>query len=307
MQYGEIRFLARDEQPLLPAWTKLLPAAWRERYIEKYRPARLEGAQGHLIGILQTAREGMRSAIWRKNAAALLEQMRQEGVGIVIPPAEGELPRDILPFAEGRSLAAVFAFAGAREALRRQGKEPAACSYLIAGGEPNIWRRTLDAMGNEVNHLSIFTAEPQAAEKIAEELYAERGLSVEIFSSPKNPAFGRADAILSCGMEQRAYEHILKRGCFWLDLAGNRPALRRILQNRPDIAAAEGFFLRVGDAQLEGRFAEAEAYLRCNAFRESFGAEDAAAGLYPLLKDEGFAVAGFSAFGRRVKIRKSQG
>ena len=67
----------------------------------------------------------------------------------------------------------------------------------------------------------------------------------EVFSSPKNAALGAADVVLSCGMEQRAYEHILKRGCIWLDFAGNRPVLRRLRSLRPDISAAEGFFFRM--------------------------------------------------------------
>ena len=92
---------------------------------------------------------------------------------------------------------------------------------------------------------------------------AERGLMAEVFSSPKNAALGAADVVLSCGMEQRAYEHILKRGCIWLDFAGNRPVLRRLRSLRPDISAAEGFFFRMaaeGGEQAEGRLAEAKIY-----------------------------------------------
>lgn len=308
MQAGQIRFLEKGEKPLLPAWTKLLPMNWRSRYTETCRPYRLEQQENGLMGILQVQREAAMTSAWRKAARNMLEMMEREGVSIVVPPAEGEFPRERLPFAEGRRIAALFAFEGAGEALRRQGKEPAVSSYLIAGGNKGMWKAVLASMGNEVNRLAIFTAEPEAAEEVARECYRERGLLTEVFSSPQNPALQEADVILSCGMEQRAYEHILKKGCFWLDLAGNRSVLRRLGQTRPDIAAAEGFFFRRAEIQREGRFAEAEAFLQCEAFRQSWDLPlEAAEGklLLEELRQRGFSVSGFSALGKRVKIRKN--
>lgn len=307
MQIGQIRFLEKGEEPLLPTWTKLLPEGWRSRYTEKYRPFRLEQTENGIMGILQVQREGSVSAPWRKNALALLAELERAGTAIIVPPAEGEFPRERLPFAEGRKLTALFAFDGATEALRRQGKNPEEGLYLLAGGDPTLWRTVLSAMGNEVNRLAIFTQEPKAAEEIAAELYQERGLVAEVFSSPKNPVLGEADAILSCGMEQRSLEHSLKKGAFWLDLAGNRPMLRRLRELRPDLAAAEGFFFCVPheEQQKEGRWAEAEAFLQCETFRESWkspqGQREAAA-----LRECGFAVSGFSVFGKRVKISRSE-
>lgn len=304
MGYGEIRFLEEDEKPFLPGWVHFLPQKWQNRYLLQKCPYLLEREGENLLGILQTERTGAMAADWRRAALALFAEMEREGAVILVPPPEGELPLGNLPFADGRRLAAVFAFAGAAEALRRQGKEPAAATYLICGGEERLWRSILAGMGQEVNRLAIFTQEPQKAEALAAQFYETQGLVVEIFSSPKHPAFAAADAILSCGMEQRAYEHSLKRGCFWLDLAGNRPALRRILQNRPDIAAAEGFFFHMGERQLEGRFAEAEAFLRCAAFRQAWAQADISAELPAVLAAEGFAVSGFSTFGKRVKLRQ---
>ncbi len=309
MQAAKIRFLEEGEFPLLPSWTKFLPASWRSAYTEKYRPFRLEEKEGELVtGILQVYREEALSAVWRQNAHALLSALEEKQVGIIVAPTAGEFPRGDLPFADGKRLANLFAFEGAAEALRRQGKNPAECLYLLCGGNQGSWRAALSSIGNEVNRLAIFTAEPAAAEEINRELYAERGLVPEVFSSPKNPIFQEVDAVLGCGMEQRAYEYILKRGCFWMDLAGNRPVLRRLLQTRPDISVAEGFFFHLGERQMEGRFAEAEAFLRCAAFRESwqFPLEEVEREeLLGQLRGLGFSVSGFSAFGNRVKIRRN--
>lgn len=307
MKKGRIRFLAEGEAPLLPRWTRLLPAAWRESYTRSRRPYRLEEQNGVWEGILHTRKEGIAEDGWRRNAAALLNEMRQNSVGIVIPPAEGEFPQEGLPFAEGRKITAVFAFAGTAEALRRKGAEPAQASYLIAGGEPWLWEQAFSSMGNEVNRLSIYTEQKRAAEAVAERLYEERGLLVEVFSSPKNPAFTKADAILSCGLEQRSYEHILKQGCFWLDLAGNRPALRRLARLRPDITAAEGFYFYTGSGkgQTEGREAEADAYISCPVFRQCWKQDkDSGTEAFGELSAMGYRVSGFSALGKRVKVSK---
>lgn len=307
MEPARVRFLEEGEEPVLPKWTKLLPQRWRQRKTVDTYPYTLTRVDGVLTGILQAERTAALTADWRRGAVRLLAALEEAGAAIIVPPAEGEFPRERLPFAEGRRLAQLFAFAGAAEALRRQGRNPEESAFLLAGGELHIWGRVLSSLGNEVNRLAIFTQEPETAEGVVQRLYAERGLMAEVFSSPKNAALGAADVVLSCGMEQRAYEHILKRGCIWLDFAGNRPVLRRLRSLRPDISAAEGFFFRMaaeGGEQAEGRLAEARAYLGCEAFREGFSAEDwDGEQLFSALQEKGFAVSGFSAFGKRVKIK----
>lgn len=306
MQKGRVRFLKEGESPVLPGWTRLLPAAWREGYKRSRRPYRMEEREGIWEGVLQIQKGQAMEEGWRKNAVALLKAMEQEGVRIVIPPAEGELPRDCLPLAEGRKLTALFAFDGAVEALRRQGKIPERASYLIAGGGKELWERAFSSMGNEVNRLGIFTDEKRDAEAAAGWLYEERGLLAEVFSSPKNPYFQEADVVFCCGMEQRSYEHMLREGCFWLDLVGNRPILRRLARLRPDIVAAEGFYFRQGpeEGQMEGREAEAEAYINCPEFRRCWKQNALGGEAYHSLSAMGYCVSGFSALGRRVKIGK---
>lgn len=305
MEMAKLRFLEAGEEASMPKWARLLPKSWG--YVEKKRPFRLEREGDFLTGILQTEGQKAMEGLWRKNGQLLLEALEKEGVGIVIPPAEGEWPRGILPFADGRKLTALFAFSGAAEALRRQGKDPAACAWLICGGGPALWQVVLSSMGNEVNRLSVFTQQPEETKALAEKLYGERGLAVEVFSSPKNSLLHRADAILCCGMEQRAYEHILKKGAFWLDVAGNRPVLRRLRELRGDVSAADGFFFHTEKGQQAGPLAEAEAFLRREAFRRLWEApmeEWDGASLLEELGEMGYAVSGFSALGKRVKILK---
>lgn len=305
MEPARVRFLEEGEEPVLPKWTKLLPQRWRQRKTVDTYPYTLTRVDGVLTGILQAERTAVLTADWRRGAVRLLAALEEAGAAIIVPPAEGEFPRERLPFAEGRRLAQLFAFAGAAEALRQQGRNPEESAFLLAGGEPHIWGRVLSSLGNEVNRLAIFTQEPETAEGVVQRLYAERGLMAEVFSSPKNAALGAADVVLSCGMEQRAYEHILKKGAIWLDFAGNRPVLRRLCGLRPDVLAAEGFFFRRGEGvQMEGRLAEATAYLECAPFRDGFSAEDwDGERVFSALREQGFAVSGFSACGEKVKIK----
>ena len=310
MQTAKIRFLEKGEQPMLSKGANLLPKAAKKKYIEACKPYRLTAERDMLTAILQTDGETGMTQVWRKNAVRLLEQLKKDGIEIVIPPIQGELPREILPFAEGRRLANLFAFEGAVEALRRQGKHPEKCRYLLVGGSEDAWRVALTSMGNEVNHLSIFTPDPNGAKELTQELFEEWGLMTEIFSSPKNPVFSQADVVFCCGMELRAYEHMLGRGAVWIDLVGNRPALQRLREHRPDVSVMDGFFFKTEGIQMEGRFAEAEAYLSCPIFRENwqFPLERAARKeMLCELGEKGYMVSGFSVQEKRVKIKKNQG
>ena len=301
MKMMTIRFLKKGEQAVLPKGVKLLPKAMQRRILERYYPFRLEGEEA----VLQTTAGN--SFHWRKQSVKLLEKLKKDGIEIIIPPAEGELPWDILPVAAGRKLTTLFAFEGAREALKRQGKDPEACRYLLAGGGEEMWRPAFLSMGTWVNHLAIFTEDVRKAKELEQELFQEHGLLTEVFASPKNPAFGQADVVFCCGMEQRKYERMLKEGAVWIDLIGNRPVLRRLTENRPDAAVCDGFFFRRGETQMEGRRAEAEAFLSCPIFRENWNFplhETAGKEMLSALQGMGYAVSGFSRGGNRVKIRR---
>lgn len=307
MKIAKIRFLEKGEAAVLPKGANLLPKGVQKKVIEVCIPYRLTAEKDMLTGILQTDTENGMTQVWRKNAAKLLERLKKEGVEIIIPPAEGELPREVLPFAEGRRIANLFAFAGAAEALRRQGKNPEECRYLLAGGNEGAWRSALVSMGNEVNHLAIFASDIREAKNLEQELFAAHGLMAEIFASPKNPAFSQADVVFCCGMEQRKYEHMLKEGAIWIDLVGNRPVIRRLQEKRRDVTAIDGFFFGRKKQQIEGRLAEAEAFLSCEIFRENWQfplAETARKEMLCELQEKGYAVSGFSLMGKRVKIMR---
>ncbi|MDO4531614.1 MAG: hypothetical protein Q4C06_06495 [Bacillota bacterium] len=302
MKIAEIRFLEQKEEAVLPKGVRLLPKGLQTKYIECCKPWYIRKEGNRLRAVLQTDTECGMAHLWRGHARRLLEQLKKEEAAIVIPPLEGELPRDVLPFSQGRRLMGLMAGEGAAEALRRRGKEPAACRYLLAGGTEAQWRLALLSAGNEVNQLSLFTDVPAAAEDFLQELYAERGLAAEVFSSAGNSLFRQADVVLCCGMEQHPYAYMLGEGAVFLDLPGNRPVLRKLLTERRDVLAADGFFFRREEQQMEGRQAEAEAYLTCPALRKRWLTAEANTGeMLQQVKAQGYSVSGFSVMGRRVK------
>ena len=307
MKTAKVRFLEKGEEAELPKWAKFLPKKGRNRYIEKRKPYCIRMEKEGLTAVLQTTAENSMTAVWRKNGEKLLERLKKDGVAIIIPPLEGELPREILPFADGKRLMTLFAFPGAEEVLKRQGKNPEECMYLLSGGNEKIWRSALVSMENEVNHLAIFTADVKGAEKLEQELFEERGLLTEVFASPKNPVLSQADVVFCCGMEQKKYEHMLKNGAVWIDLAGNRPVLRRLTERRQDVTVTDGFFFGRENGQMEGRWAEAEAFCSCESFRKNWKfspAETKGREILCELKEMGYAVSGFSFMEKRVKIMK---
>ncbi len=307
MKIAEVRFLEKEERVTLPCWTNILTEKLRNKYILSKKPFTIQEKEGILQGILSVSDGQGLSVPWRTKAEELVKTLAAEGAGIIIAPTEGEFPQKILPIAKGRILAALFAFDGAAEALRRQGKNPEEAHFLISGTDSEMLPLVLAGMGDYVNHLSFFADTMGELEEIQEELFAEKGLRTEVFSSPKNPLFSEADAIIVCGMEQTGYEHIIKRYAVFIDAVGNRPVLRRLLQRRWDTAAAEGFYFTYAEKQVEGRWAEAWAFTQNMDFQgfwlDNYPSEKAEE-VFHALKQNDFSVCGFSALGKRVKIGK---
>ena len=99
MEPARVRFLEEGEEPVLPKWTKLLPQRWRQRKTVDTYPYTLTRVDGVLTGILQAERTAVLTADWRRGAVRLLAALEEAGAAIIVPPAEGEFPRERLPFA----------------------------------------------------------------------------------------------------------------------------------------------------------------------------------------------------------------
>lgn len=310
MKIAKICYLEKEEEIELPRWTRFLTQNMRKKYILSKKPFRIYEKDDVLYGVLSFEGGQGLPQPWREKVENMMKALAAEGAGIAITPYEGEVPNNILPLAHGRVLTSLFAFEGAAEALRRQGRNPEEARFVIAGNERKVLDLVLAGMGDYVNHLSFFVDDTEEVEDIQEQLFVEKGLRSEAFSSPKNLLFAEADVVIVCGMDQVGYEHILKRYAVYVDASGNRPSLRRLAQRRWDVVATEGFYFKMEKQQFDQREAEAIAFTRYMEFRRFWLehlTKEAATEIFSMLKEQSFAVSGFFAFGNRVKIAKNQG
>lgn len=311
MKIAQVRYLRKGEHEPIPKRLDILPRRVKDWYLLTKKPYQLVETDAFLSVVVSTYAGNGLDTRWRETMTSMLETLRDEHeVGIVVAPTDGEFIADTLPVARGNQLTGLFAFEAAAEALKRQGKNPQGAKYLIVGGDMLKLRQVIGGIGDFVNHLTVFSASPKDLESIVEELFFERGLVVEVFSSPKNPAFAEADVVISCGNEQLAYEYLMKTDSIWLTTNNERGVLHKIQNRRGDITALSGVYLcKEKQSQFQSDLAEAMLYTAYPDFRLFWqtGARIDTEKLFLRLKEDGFFVTGFSALGKRVKIPSKQG
>ena len=131
MEIINITCLRQKSQRHRPKWVGKLPERLAEKWQLKYCPW-VETAEG--CWCLQTDRDGCFLPPWREKARELLEQAAKQGAKIALSPMAADLPQDILPFATGRKLYAIFGAEGAATGLEAMGKRPEGASFVVADG-----------------------------------------------------------------------------------------------------------------------------------------------------------------------------
>lgn len=309
MKIAQVRFLRNGEVVPLPRGLSYMPRRVREWYVLEKKPYRVVETDQFSSVIFSTHKEGGLPICWREKMAEMLQGLQANGVGIVVPPSEGEFVDGILPLATGERLNGLFAFDAAAEALHRQGRNPENARFLIVGDEEDLIRSVVAGMGDYVNNLAFYTHQPQQIEGLMEQLFFERGLLTEITSSIKSNPFQEADVVLACGTQDLGYEYALKKDAFWLTVCQDRAGLRKLTARRPDVTAVNGLYIcKEGQGQWQSCLGEAVLYREDEMFRRFFENETADAinkeEMFQKLKKDGFFVSGFSALGKRVKIAK---
>ena len=217
-----------------------------------------------------------------------------------------DLPQDILPFATGRKLYAIFGAEGAATGLEAMGKRPEGASFVVADGGGWETEAVLAALPGWVNRLGILTDRQPFFVSWQERFLEERGLVVEVFSSVGYGVFREADVVLSCAKGNGAMAYALAEGAVFLDLVGNGTVTESIALRRPDVLAADGFFFGTQKEMEAGALTEARAYCENQMFRAYFnalGAEKAAEAKAQLGQ---LCPVGFLLGGKRRKIPKKQ-
>ncbi len=287
MKIMEVDFLPSRQKRRLPFWAGLLPANLRERYVLRYRPALWSKEEERIRCILQTDREGYFSRAWREKTKELLEGAKGEGAAIVLSDLAADLPQEILPFARGQKLSALFGAEGALPWLKRRGIRMEEAVFLLAdGGGPEIFH-VLETLPLEIGRLGILTERAGDFWPWQERLLAERGLALEMTPSCGQDIFRQADVVLSWQKGGSAMAYALKKEAFFLDLAGNEALCRRLADVRPDVRWGSGLIFSWKGRKMEGPSAEAEAFLTSPAFRLFFSQGERAAEAKEALEELG--------------------
>ena len=219
MEIINITCLRQKSQRHRPKWVGKLPERLAEKWQLKYCPW-VETAEG--CWCLQTDRDGCFLPPWREKARELLEQAAKQGAKIALSPMAADLPQDILPFATGRKLYAIFGAEGAATGLEAMGKRPEGASFVVADGGGWETEAVLAALPGWVNRLGILTDRQPFFVSWQERFLEERGLVVEVFSSVGYGVFREADVVLSCAKGNGAMAYALAEGAVFLDLVGSR-------------------------------------------------------------------------------------
>lgn len=294
MSIGHVLYKTVEEEVhSLPFWVKCLPNKWKSHYIETKQPYEITiSDDGAVTGTLAISVGNGLPENYRQAAEELFYEMKRCGVSIILPPKQGEIPRNILPIAWGRYLTAMYGFLGAEYCLRQRGKEPAECHFVIVGGEAYFVELLLLHMGNSINQLSLFHKKPEEFDAIQEVLFRERGLSTEIFSSPRNPNLGSADVVFLCDFAQVGYEHILKENCVFIDVVGNNSVTRNLYQRRSDVRVMNGFQFALDDIFYTTKELEAHLYDHMSEMRRIFSGQIASGNFLEKLEETGVKIKG---------------
>ena len=304
MEIINITCLRQKSQRHRPKWVGKLPERLAEKWQLKYCPW-VETAEGSWC--LQTDRDGCFLPPWREKARELLEQAAKQGAKIALSPMAADLPQDILPFATGRKLYAIYGADGAAPALDARGTRPEGASFVVADGGGWETEAVLAALPGWVNRLGILTDRQPFFVSWQERFLEERGLVVEVFSSVGYGVFREADVVLSCAKGNGAMAYALAEGVVFLDLVGNGTVTESIALHRPDVLAADGFFFGTPKEMEAGALTEGRSYCENQMFRAYFnalGAEKAAEAKAQLGQ---LCPVGFLLGGKRRKIPKKQG
>ncbi len=294
MSIGHVLYKAvEEEENALPLWVRCLPKKWQSNYIETKSPYEIAISEdGIVTGTLSIACGNGLPENYRTAAEEMLYEMKQCGVSIILPPKQGEIPRNILPIAWGRYLTALYGFLGAEYCLRQRGKTPEECHFVIVGGEPYFVELLLLHMTNSINQLSLFHKKPEEFDEIQEILFQERGLPTEIFSSPRNPNLSHADVVFLCDFAQVGYEHILKENSIFIDIVGNASVTRNLYQRRNDVRVMNGFQFMVDDIFYTTKELEALLYDTTQEMRQIYSGQMSNGNMLEKLQKDGVKLKG---------------
>lgn len=297
--------LQEKERPQLPSFLYHLPQSWQQYYLLRYQPWRKTDESTYC---LQTDRENCFRQPWREKAAQLLQTAQENGAKIVISPLAADLPQGILPFATGRHLTLLCCMQGAEEALRRKQIAKEQARFVLIDGGTEDTHLLLSLLPDWVNHFALCTDHPVDFMDWQEDMLANRGLVTELFSSLGHQALKQAHVVLTLRSHSKSLVHTVASDAYVCMPYGNPALLAAFQQQRPDVAAVDGFFFSQNGTRIPCTQAEAWAYCHIAPFALFHQTKSQTAAKNALLafQEQDFCVCGFQSGTKTCKIAKKQ-
>lgn len=273
MKYAVLKYADNSDEIQINSIIKKMPKAVVDFYIQKVNPYKCKdinalGAEGYEITLPLLLAEAEEN--YEKNEGIIkktIEVFRDKGVDIIIPPNGGVFP-NIMRKADGHIIFAFFIMPAITKALKSLGMDIKTASVLIIDGGNVITNLVLDNIYSQVNFLSIYTDRVQNFDDKIEEIYDETGLNVQVFSNNKNSILKEADIIINAGMDLENYDYYFKRCSIYMDIAGNKQKLRRIMAKRHDMLFIDSIEIKKDDGFYKADVFEAVEYVNNIDFRK---------------------------------------
>jgi len=249
---GFAEIILIDDLSNIPIKFNLLrkaPGFMLDWYIRRFNPFTAEdteilGERGYLVTLPLTSDDMReRPEYFSEQAAQTLHNLRDYGVGIVLPPAmpAGALGAaafpDILPVADGNGVFAFFMMQAIDKTLKLAGKNIKTAEIVLIDGNQSLTQSVLDNIYPHVNYLTLITDEDYSGK--CAQIYSDCGLNMSV-SDYNRSSLVSADIIINT-REENKFDFYYKRGAIYFELGRRNGA--ETAAKRDDILIVDGLRL----------------------------------------------------------------
>lgn len=225
-------------------------------------------------------------------------------VGIAVIP-------DSMPFVEGirksfgRAIMCFYINDIIKVLLEKQNKDLKDAKILVIDGGNFITNMIINELYENVNYLTFYTSDINNFEEKAEYILSESGLNVNIVQSIKNVAFKEADVIINCAMDMENSDYFFKNGAIYIDIAQNKPKLKRLTERREDMIIVDRAYFKTNEGIFGADIIEAVMFtnnLDMKKFLIREHNQILQKSIKPILMSKDIKLSGFSVLGRDIVI-----
>lgn len=168
-------------------------------------------------------------------------------VDYFLPPKKFSLALpEMINISDRNKLFPFFIMPAIKKSLRFIKKDIKDAEILIIDGGSVLTEMIIDNIYREINFLTVMTADTGLYEGIAEEIFNDNGLMVQITET--NKAVSKdADIIINTAGAPLKLDYSFKSGAVYFDLSGNEENLNSLAVKRSDMRIINNLQIKTGD------------------------------------------------------------